>query len=61
MSMATLALSSKGQVVIPKSIRDEFEDLIGMLKHDGLPIPRDVLCLPVNNAEDWDTSERRAG
>jgi len=23
MSMATLALSSKGQVVIPKSIRDE--------------------------------------
>jgi len=48
------------KTVVPKTGR-KFEDLIDMLKHDGPPIPTDVLCLPVNNAEDWDTSERRAG
>lgn len=90
MLIATMTLSSKGQVVIPKEIRDEmrwgagtkialvsgttgvmlkevtakkgrkFEDLIGMLKHDGPPVPTDVLCTPVDNAADWDASENRS-
>jgi AbrB family looped-hinge helix DNA binding protein len=91
MLIATMTLSSKGQVVIPKEIRDEmhwvagtkialvsgasgvmlkevtvktgrkFEDLIGMLKQEGPPVPTDVLCMPVDNSEDWDASEKRGG
>lgn len=90
MLIATTTLSSKGQLVIPKEIRDEmrwvagtkialvsgttgvmlkevtakkgrkFEDLIGMLKHEGPPVPTDVLCAPVDNAADWDASENRS-
>ncbi|MDP1653997.1 MAG: AbrB/MazE/SpoVT family DNA-binding domain-containing protein [Rhodocyclaceae bacterium] len=76
--MATITLSSKGQVVIPKEIRDElhwdagtqitlvsgaasvtlkavpkktgrrFEDLIGILKHEGPPLSIEELCKPVD-------------
>ena len=89
MSVATITLSSKGQVVIPKEIRDElhwlagtqitlvssasgvtlkavpkktglkFEDLIGMLKHDGAPLSNEELCKPVDYSADWDVSEKR--
>jgi AbrB family looped-hinge helix DNA binding protein len=80
MSVATIKLSTKGQIVIPKEIRDELawqagteltlvtsssglmlkaaptktvrklEDLIGMLKHNGKPIPIEELCKPVDIA-----------
>ena len=88
MSLATITLSSKGQVVIPKEIRKElnwhagtqlslvssasgitlkalpkksgrrFEDLIGMLKHDGTPLSTEELCQPVDYSADWDESEK---
>lgn len=90
MSIATITLSSKGQVVIPKEIRDElhwdagteltlissasgvtlkavpkktgrnFADLIGMLKHDGLPLSTEDLCKPVEYSADWGASEKRS-
>ena len=90
MSVATITLSSKGQIVIPKEIRDQLhwhagtqitlfsnasgvtlkavpkktghrlEDLIGMLKHEGPPLSTEDLCAPVDYAEDWTDSERRA-
>ncbi|MDP2827252.1 MAG: AbrB/MazE/SpoVT family DNA-binding domain-containing protein [Sulfuricellaceae bacterium] len=90
MSIATIMLSSKGQVVIPKEIRDElhwdagtqitlvssasgvmlkavskktgrkFEDLIGMLKHDGQPLSTEELCKPVDYSADWEASEKRS-
>jgi len=90
MSAATITLSSKGQIVIPKEIRDQlhwhagtqitlltgasgvtlkavpkktgrrFEDLIGMLKHEGPPLSTEALCAPVDYAEDWAASERRS-
>lgn len=82
MTTATITLSSKGQVVIPKEIREElhwdagtqitlvssasgvtlkavpkktgrkFADLIGLLKHEGPPLPIDDLCKPVDYSED---------
>lgn len=89
MSIATVTLSSKGQVVIPKEIRDElhwdagtqitlvssasgvmlkavpkktgrrFEDLIGMLKHEGQPLAIEELCQPVDYSADWEAAEKR--
>jgi AbrB family looped-hinge helix DNA binding protein len=85
--MTTITLSSKGQVVIPKEIRDElhwvagtritlvssasgvmlkavpkktgrrFENLIGMLKHEGPPLSIEELCQPV----DYDAGSEAAG
>lgn len=85
--MTTITLSSKGQVVIPKEIRDElhwvagtqitlvssasgvmlkavpkktgrrFENLIGMLKHEGQPLSIEELCQPV----DYDAGSEAAG
>lgn len=90
MSIATITLSSKGQVVIPKEIRAELhweagtritlvssatgvmlkampkktgrrlEDMIGMLKHDGVPLSTKELCKPVEYGADWDESEKRS-
>ncbi len=89
MSTATITLSSKGQVVIPKEIRDElhwragtritlvssasgvmlkavpqktgrkFEDLIGMLKHQGQPLSIEELCAPVDYSADGEVTESR--
>ena len=88
--MPTVTLSTKGQVVIPKEIRDalhweagveltvtsagdlvvlkatpkktgkRLEDLIGMLQHEGPPIPIEELCKPVDYSEDWEASEKRS-
>ena len=90
MSVAIVKLSSKGQLVIPKEIRDELHwkagaeltlisnatgvtlkaspkktgrslaDLIGMLRHDGLPLSTEELCKPVDYNADRDTSEKRS-
>ena len=86
----TIKLSSKGQIVIPKAIREQLhwdagmeliavptgdsimlqpkpkkgkhrlEDLRGMLKHEGPPIPDDVLFAPVDYSADWEESEKRS-
>ena len=88
MSIVTITLSSKGQVVIPKAIRDElhwhagtqitlvttascvtlkavpkktgrkFEDLIGMLKHEGQPLSTEELCKPVDYSADWEAGKK---
>ena len=88
--MPTVTLSTTGQVVIPKEIRDELhwevgaeltltavgngillkatpkkrgkrlEDLIGMLQHDGPPIPIEELCKPVDYSAEWQESEKRS-
>lgn len=88
--MPTVTLSTTGQVVIPKEIRDalhwevgaeltltevgngillkatpkksgkRLEDLIGMLQHDGPPIPIEELCKPVDYSADWEESEKRS-
>ncbi len=88
--MSTVTLSTTGQVVIPKEIRDalhwetgaeltltavgngillketpkkrgkRLEDLIGMLQHDGPPIPIEELCKPVDYRADWQESEKRS-
>lgn len=90
MFTATITLSSKGQVVIPKEIRDElhwnagtqlalvanasgvmlkavpqskgrkFEDLIGMLKHEGPALSTEELCKPVEYSADWEAAEKRS-
>jgi len=52
-----LKLTPTGQGVLleAKSNRrgKRLEDLIGMLQHDGPPIPIEELCKPVNYAADW--------
>ena len=88
--MSTVTVSTTGQVVIPKEIRDalhwetgveltltavgngillketpkkhgkRLEDLRGMLKHDGPPIPIEELCKPVDYRADWEESEKRS-
>lgn len=89
--MPTVTLSTTGQVVIPKEIRDalhweagaelivtpagngvmlktkpkkktgkRLEDLRGMLKYDGSPIPIEELCKPVDYRADWEESEKRS-
>jgi AbrB family looped-hinge helix DNA binding protein len=88
--MPTVTLSTTGQVVIPKEIRDalhwetgtalsltavsngillkatskkrgkRLEDLIGMLQHDGPPIPIEELRKPVDYSADCEESEKRS-
>lgn len=49
--MLKVALKKRGK---------QFEDLIGMLQHDGPPIPIEELCKPVDYSADWEKSEKRS-
>ena len=44
----------------PKKTGKRLEDLCGMLKHDGPPIPIEELCKPVDYRADWEESEKRS-
>ena len=44
----------------PKKTGKRLEDLCGMLKHDGPPIPIKELCKPVDYSADWKKSEKRS-
>ena len=44
----------------PKKRGKRLEDLIGMLQHDGPPIPIEELCKPVDYRADWEESEKRS-
>ncbi len=61
---AELSLTAVGNGIllkaVPKKRGKRLEDLIGMLKHDGSPIPIEELCKPVDYRADWQESEKRS-
>ena len=44
---------------VPSKKGRKLQDLIGMLQHDGPALSTDVLCAPVDYAQDWMSSESR--
>lgn len=60
---AELTLTTVGNGILlkatPKKRGKRLEELRGMLKHDGLPIPIEELCKPVDYHADWEESEKR--
>ena len=50
-----LTATEQGVLLEAKSYRrgKRLEDLIGMLQHNGPPIPIEELCKPVNYSADW--------
>jgi bifunctional DNA-binding transcriptional regulator/antitoxin component of YhaV-PrlF toxin-antitoxin module len=56
-----LTLTATGQGVMleakPQHRGKRLEDLIGMLQHDGPPVPIEALCRPVDYTADWKEPE----
>ncbi len=59
-----LTVIPAGDGVILKAVTKKhgkrLEDLIGMLQHDGPPIPIEKLCKPVDYRTDREESEKRS-